>query len=126
MDDINTLLEQTGLSSIQSSGLAIISIFGVSDNTTQASPAILANRIVGSAVFSHRKESIKEGTIELVKGGLQLYVDLKANTVYLFLDSAIDTSILGNQHEQLNIAYSYGLSVYQHEEFIVHDDRVSL
>lgn len=67
MDDINTLLEQTGLSSIQSSGLAIISIFGVSDNTTQASPAILANRIVGSAVFSHRKESIKEGTIEVKK-----------------------------------------------------------
>lgn len=65
MDDINEILERTGLSTIPTSGLTIISLLGVSDKSTQISPVILANRIVGSNVFSHRKESLKEGTIEV-------------------------------------------------------------
>ncbi|KAG0877994.1 hypothetical protein G6F16_001205 [Rhizopus arrhizus] len=99
MDDINEILERTGLSTIPTSGLTIISLLGVSDKSTQISPVILANRIVGSNVFSHRKESLKEGTIELVERGLQLYVNTKINTLYLFLDSTLDTSIFINQQK---------------------------
>lgn len=66
MDDINKLLEQTGLSNIQHSGLTIVSLYGISDKSSKLSPVILANRIVKSDVFSHKQQPLKKGTIEVI------------------------------------------------------------
>lgn len=56
MDEINKLLEKTGLSSIRDTGLTIISLYGVSDNkrtsTLSNSMVKIANKIVGSDVFT--------------------------------------------------------------------------
>lgn len=60
MDEIKKLLDESGLLPLKDSGLTIVSLYGVSEEKrTMASSntaVTLANRIVGSKVFTLRNE----------------------------------------------------------------------
>jgi hypothetical protein len=60
MDEINQLLEKSGLLSLKEAGLTIISLYGVSELKRPVSRSntivSLANRIIGTNAFTCRKE----------------------------------------------------------------------
>jgi hypothetical protein len=60
MDEINQLLEKSGLLSLKEAGLTIVSLYGVSESKRPVSRSntivTLANRIVGNTAFTTRNE----------------------------------------------------------------------
>ncbi|KAI8366044.1 uncharacterized protein BYT42DRAFT_588691 [Radiomyces spectabilis] len=103
MEEINDLLQETGLSSVKGVGFTIVSIAGITGNppacaldNTRSPTTIsvtLANNIVGKPVFVNASEPKTEHVVELVDN-IQLYVDKENRTIYLFLDAAQSTSAL--------------------------------
>ncbi|KAI9483418.1 MAG: hypothetical protein EXX96DRAFT_141612 [Benjaminiella poitrasii] len=100
MDDINKLLERSGLLALKEAGLTIVSLFGVSESRRSASSpnlvVTLANRIIGTDAFTSANETLRENTMELAKG-LQFYLDAKSKTVYLFMDSNVDVTTFSKE-----------------------------